>query len=215
MEDDWRLQIDLHEEGAAHKLTERLDARDLKHDLETAFHDRVIVSVDGSQVFCYAGTREQITQAEKLIRSVAAEHGWHLKCDLKHWHPAEEAWESPDKSLPRSDAEQTAEHASLMERQRQEAATRGYSDFEVRVECPSHHEAMQLADRLREEGLPSVHRWKYVLVGAPDEDSAKALAARLEAEAPARSKVRAEGTWRAAVAEGPSNPFAVFGGLGQ
>jgi hypothetical protein len=50
--------------------------------------------------------------------------------------------------------------------------------------------------------------------GATDEDSAKALAERIRNEAPAGSRVKVEGTWAAAYAERPPNPFAVLGGLG-
>jgi hypothetical protein len=214
MSDDWRLLIDLHEESAAHKLLERLEARELEHDLEASFHDRIVVSRNGAEVFCYAGNREQAERAEKLIHSLADEHGWHLKSDLTRWHPSEEAWEDPDKPLPDGDAERAAERAALMEKERQEAESRGYPEFEVRIDCPSHHDAMQFVERLREEGLSPVHRWKYLLVGALDEDSANALVERLRAEAPPGSKVTAEGTWKAVLAERPPNPFAVFGGLG-
>jgi hypothetical protein len=214
MSDDWRLLVDLHEESSAHKLTERLEARELEHDLEASFHDRIVVSRDGAEVFCYAGTREQAERTERLIRSLAAEHGWQLDCDLKRWHPSEEEWEDPDKPLPEGDAERAAERAKLIEKERQAAESRGYPEFEVRVELASHHDAMQFVERLREEGLSPVHRWKYLLVGALDEDSAKALAERLRAEAPPGSKVSAEGTWKAIRAEQPPNPFAIFGGLG-
>ena len=67
---------------------------------------------------------------------------------------------------------------------------------------------------LRAEGLPAVRRWKYLVVGATDEDSAKALATRLEGEAPAGSKVTVEGSGQVAYDERPANPFAMFGGLG-
>jgi hypothetical protein len=36
MNDDWRLQIDVHEEGHARALTERLDAERSQHDLSDA-----------------------------------------------------------------------------------------------------------------------------------------------------------------------------------
>jgi hypothetical protein len=214
MSDDWRLRIDLHEEGAAQKLTERLEARELEHDLEASFQDRIVVSRDGAELFCYAGTREQAERTEKVIRSLAAEHGWQLDLDLKHWHPSEEEWEDPDKPLPEGDAERAAERAKLIEKERQEAESRGYPEFEVRVELASHHDAMQFDERLREEGLSPVHRSKYVLVGALDEDSARALAERIRAEAPPGSTVSVEGTWKAIRSEQPPNPFAIFGGLG-
>ena len=214
MSDDWRLRIDLHEEDAAHNLTGQLEARELEHDLEASFHDRIVVSRDGAELFCYAATREQAERTERLIRSLAAEHGWQLDFDLKHWHPSEEEWEDPDKPLPEDDAERAAERANLIENERQEAESRGYPEFEVRVEFASHHDAMQFDERLREEGLSPVHRWKYLLVGALDEESVKALAERLRAEAPPGSKVSVEGTWKAIRSEQAPNPFAIFGGLG-
>ena len=84
----------------------------------------------------------------------------------------------------------------------------------MRVECSSRQAARELADKLREEGLPNVQRANYVLVGASDEDAAKALAERLRAEAPPDSTVTAEGTFNAVLAKVGPNPFAIFGGLG-
>jgi hypothetical protein len=214
MGDDWRLQVGLHESGYAHKLIERLEASELEHDLETSFHDRVVVSRDGEAVFCYAGSRLQAEQAEKLIRSLAAEHDWHVDTELKRWHDSAEAWEDPDTPLPQSDDERSAEHAALMRAEREQTLAHGYPEFEVRVQCASHRDASQFFERLRQEGIPSVRRWRYLLVGAPDEDSANALADRLHGEAPAGSTVTVEGTLRAAYAERPANPFAVLGGLG-
>src|SRR5207302_1176245 len=130
-------------------------ASELEHDLHSAFHDRVIVSVDGPEVFCYAGTREQAQRAERLVRSLAEQHGWKLATELTHWHPSAEEWEDPDKPLPASDAERAAERAELMEQERTESATRGYPQFEVRVRCRSHRDTLALAEQLRSEGLQS------------------------------------------------------------
>lgn len=217
MNDDWRLRIDLGEESHAQRLAEALhEAVELQHDLETAFHDRVIVSRDGPSVFCYAGTREQAEAAGKLIRSLAGEHGWHLQMQLAHWHPSAEDWEDPDKPLPQQDAERSGEHARLIEREREQSAQLGFAEWEVRVQCASHHAASELSERLRREGLPHVHRWRYLLVGAADEDSARELAARIEREAPAGTTAGVEAAARAAYALGGrrTNPFAVFGGIG-
>jgi hypothetical protein len=59
-----------------------------------------------------------------------------------------------------------------------------------------------------------VRRWKYLLIGATDEDTANALAERLRSEAGPDAKVTAEGSGQAAYDERPSNPFAFLGGLG-
>ena len=101
-----------------------------------------------------------------------------------------------------------------MAAERKQTEERGYPEFEVRANLPSRHDALHFAERLHSEGLPTVHRWKYLLVGATDEDNAKALAERIESEAPAGSQVKVEGTWKAIYAERPANPFALLGGLG-
>ena len=204
--------MDLHDAGAAFKLTELLEKAE--HDLEGAFDDRVALSRDDTEVFCYTGTRELAERVEGLVRSRAAEQGWEIETELKRWHPAAEEWEDPDKPLP-AGPEQAAEHAELIERERAEVAERGYPEFEVRVELPSHRDAVEFVEKLRQEGLPYVKRWKYVLVGATDEDSAAALAQRLRVEAPPGSTVQVEGTWKAVQAETPFRTrYALFGGMG-
>lgn len=214
MNDDWRLQVDLHEENHAQALTERLNAQQLEHDLSEAFHDRVIVTRDGARMFLYAGTREQAEKARDAVEADARQHEWALDVDFRHWHPSAEEWEDPDQPLPENDAARLAEREELMAREREETAKRGYPEFEVRVDLPSRHDAVGLSEQLRKEGLPAVHRWRYLLVGATDEDSAKELAERIRNEAPSGSRVKVEGTWAAAYAERPPNPFAVLGGLG-
>jgi hypothetical protein len=212
--DEWRLQIDLHDERHALPLVEHLDARELEHELSNAFHDRVIVSLDGARVFLYAGTREQAEAARDLIGNLAEQHGWAADRELRRWHPETLKWEDPDMPLAEGHAAEIAHHAALIAAERETLERTGEPEFEVRVDLPSHHEAERLAKQLRAEGLPAVRRWKYLVVGAADQDAAQALATRLEGEAPSGSAVTAEGSGRVAWAERPPNPFAVFGGLG-
>lgn len=191
-----------------------MGARELEHDLSTKFADRVIVSRDEATVFLYAGTREQIEAAGKVVAGLGEQHAWPLDVDLKRWHPTAEEWEDPDKPLPASDAAKTAEHEELMEAERQETERTGHPEYEVRIDLPSRHEAAELAKRLTNEGVPVVRRWKFALIGAASEDDAKTFAERLRGEAPPSSKVAVEGTWAEAYADRPPNPFAVLGGLG-
>lgn len=214
MNDEWRLQVDPRDPSHAQALTERLEARELEHDLSNAFHDRVIVSRDDDRIFLYAGSREQAESARELLLKLAQQHGWELDLELKRWHPAAEEWEDPDKPLPADDAAKMAEHQALIAAERKETEERGFPEFEVRIDLASHHDALHLVERLRGEGLLPVHRWKYVLVGATDEDNAQALAKQIEGDVPPGSKVSVEGTWKATYAERPPNPFAFLGGLG-
>jgi hypothetical protein len=213
MSEDWRLQIDLHESGLASALTERLAASELEHDIARAFSDRVVVSRDAGEVFCYVDTRDQAKRVEQLIRSLAAEHDWHLDTELRRWHPSAQAWEDADKPLPEGDAQLAAERAELLAAERREAQERGYPAFEVRLQCPSHDAALELAGKLRDEGIPSVQRSKYVLVGSTDETDAHALAERLRREGPEGCTAVVEGTGREVLDDQLPNPFAILGGL--
>ncbi len=214
MNDDWRLQVDFQDAGEAESLVGLLDSGELEHDLSAAYHDRVIVSHDDAHVFLYAGSREQAEQARELVLAVAKRHGWSVDPDLKRWHPSAEEWEDPYKPLPTTDAARLKEHEALIATERKETEERGYPEFEVRADLPSRHDAIRFAEKLRGEGLPVVHRWRFLLIGATDEDNAKELAERIRGEAPSGARVSVEGTWKAAYAEQPPNPFAVLGGLG-
>jgi hypothetical protein len=213
MNDDWRLRIDLHGGGFAHQLGERLDAEELEHDLERSFRDRVVVSVDDGEVFCYTGTRAQAEAAAQLVRQLADRHGWSLDIELSHWHPDSEQWEDPDQPEPATAADAEAEREQRIASERQESAEQGYPEFEVRVECESRGDAAALSDRLESEGMPNVHRWSYVLVGATDEDSAQTLAERLRSEVPSGATVTVERNRRAIYDDRLWSPFSVLGGL--
>jgi len=182
--------------------------------MSAAFHDRVIVSRDSARVFLYAGTREQAEAAQSAVEADAQKHGWTLNVEFSHWHPTAEDWEDPDKPLPDDDAAKLAEHEALIAREREETTKTGHPEFEVRVDLPTRPDAVHFSEQLRKEGLPAVHRWKFLLVGATDEDMAKELSDRIREEAPPDSSINVEGTWAAAYAERPPNPFAVLGGLG-
>jgi hypothetical protein len=166
-------------------------------------------------VFVYADTREQADAAAEVIRGLAAKHEWDVGLELKRWHPTAEEWEDPDVPLPQSDAERAAEHAERVAKEREEGAERGYAPYEVKVHCSHHRETVKLADRLRDEGLPVIRRWRYLIIGASDEDNAKALAERVRSEIPAGATVTAEVSERTAWDDDPGRgSFAMFGGLG-
>lgn len=214
MNDDWRLRIDLREHGLARGLGEMLEKGELEHDLQSAFHERVIVSVDGPELFCYAGTREQAEAARELVLRVAAEHGWDPEIELRRWHPIAERWEDPDAPLGDGAAAAAAEHTERVTEERAESAAEGYPEFEVRVQCRSRHEARELSQRLSGEDVPNIHRWSYVLIGATDEDSAQALADQVRAEVDEADAVTVELNRRFVYDNRPWSPFAVMGGLG-
>lgn len=218
MAEDWRLTVRFEQEAGARELAKRLHAPEVEHDLETSFHDRVVVSRDGSTVFGYANTRGQAEAAQRVIETLAREHGWSVTMDFERWHPVAERWEQPGPELPKTPAEQQEEHAELIQSELDESRKQGFPMFEVRVKCESHRDAQRLAQNLRAEGIPTAQRWEFVVAGADDEDTADALAQRIRKEAPAGTTVTAEGSMQEVTQDAPYatqfSPFAVFGGLG-
>jgi hypothetical protein len=214
MNDDWRLEIDLDDDGIAGELGDHLRAGELENELAIDLKDSMIVSGEGKTTFVYAGTREPLEWARGAIEKFLATKGWEAKLELRHWHPDAEEWEDPAEPLPSTEAERQAERAELMATEDAETAEHGgLAEFEVRVEFPSHREAKELDEKLKAEGFEPVRRWRYLVVGAADEDAAKQLAERIRAEAPADSKVTTEGSLAAAWRERPTNPFFFLGGL--
>jgi hypothetical protein len=210
--DDWRLQIDFRDDGPLDALQDRLDAEELEHDLSEAFRDRVIVSNNGTTIFLYAGDKAQAERARALVERLCAEDEEEVAIDFRRWHPIAEDWKPADEPVPDEPDEERAERQEAIAREMKETEERGYPEFEVRIDLPSREEAERFAERLRAEGVPVVHRWKYLLVGVVDEEHARELAERLRGEAPVGSQVVAQGSWPGTYAK-VYGPFAFLGGL--
>ena len=211
MNDDWRLQIDFQEDGRADAMIDRLDARELEHDLSEAFHDRVIVSGEGATVFLYAGDREQAESARAFVEAYAQREEEELTIDFRRWHTLADEWMPADEPLPAEAAERAAEIQLRIAEERKLCEEQGYPEWEVRIDFPTRGDADEFAERFREKGLPVVERWRYVLLGAADENGAQELGELSRAEAPAGSKVAVQGTWGDIYKDKLRSPFAIFG----
>ena len=168
----------------AEMLAEVLERGDPLLGEAVRHRDRVAVSIDDRDVFLYVDTRELADATTASVAAVAQREGWPIEVELRRWHATAEEWEDPDSALPDSDAARAAEHSELIARERAESQAWGKPEYEVRVECASHSATVALDEQLRAEGLPTVRRWRFLLVGSADEDSARALADRIAAEAP-------------------------------
>jgi hypothetical protein len=215
MDDDWRLQINLEDEGAAGKVADLLRSEELEHELSREIDKRVILSHEGETIYLYAGDRDQLDKARPPIEAFLDSKGWKADFDLRHWHKEADEWESPDIPEPTTPAEKEAEHKRLMETEDRETEERdGRAEFEVSAKFPTNKEAHRFAEKLRAEGYLPIRRFHYLVVGAPDEDAAKELAERIRAEAPEDAEVKAEYSLNQLVREQPPNPFFWLGGLG-
>lgn len=214
MNDDWRVQVTCPTTASAANLNELLREGDFQHELQDTAGERVIVSLDGHELFLYAGERAQAEKAVEAVRSLVARSGVSVRTELRRWHPVSEEWVDADLPLPDSETAVAAEHSEMIAQERTEQAHMKYAEWEVRISAGSHREAIELSDRLRRQGITNMRRWRYLLVGATDEDAANALAERVRGIAGDSAKVAVEASARAVEAEMPGNPFSVFGGLG-
>jgi hypothetical protein len=214
MADDWRLTVDLDDEGDGTQLVERLAAFRLAAEERDRLEDRVVVSRDGARVFLYADSEDAAREAEAIVRDRLAERGTQARLALERWHPVEQAWKDAGVPLPLDEDDRKAEHERRQAREAAESEESGYAEWEVRVVLPDHEATAALAERLEAEGLSVVRRSTYLLVGAANEDEAAVLAERLQRDAPAGSRVEVEPGGGMVWEVMPRNPFAVFGGLG-
>ncbi len=214
MSDDFRVRVTLADRRQAAQLGGLLERGEITFEDGAGGAGRVAASVDDREVFLYLEERSQADAAAAALRDACERHGWSVEVELRRWHPVAEEWADVDAPVPTTGAEEDAERARLIAQERSESASWGFSEYEVRIQCPSHRDTVELSRRLLDEGLPAVRRWRYLLVGVPDEDSAQTLADRLRGEVPAGSTITVEASLAAIARQTPPNPFAVFGGLG-
>ncbi len=213
MDEDWRLRVTLGGADDAASLRARLQVEELSGDVAHELRDGVAVSHDEDDVFLYTATHAALRAAEQVVRDDLAQHGWEAEITASRWHEDAEDWEPADAPTATSTAQQEADHAQLIRDEDAAAAAQGHADFEARAVLPSHRAARELSEQLTREGVPHTRRWRYVLIGAADEDAAQQWAARLRSEAPAGTEVTAEGTF-ALVEQNMPTPFKGIAAMG-
>lgn len=192
-QDDWRIRIELPDEEGALGLLDKLglrrgDAEELADELR---EHRLAVSRDGDTIFVYASTGMQAEQASRIVEQELQEEGMSpTRFVTERWLREEDRWDDePDTG----DVEE-------------DLLRRGFAPWEVRVECESLEEADKLADQLRAEGYDVSRTFTFVIAGTADREEAVALAKRVHGQVEPGGELVYEVQ--------PSNPFAVFGGLG-
>jgi hypothetical protein len=118
--------------------------------------------------------------------------------------------------LPKSAEEIAAERERQERGEAADSREQGYAEWEVRIDLPSHRDAVKLADRLEAEGItPIVRRWKYLLIGTETDEDARELAERIRPDVPAGTTVQAEPSSAIGWELTGNNPWGtLFGGFG-
>ena len=192
-QDDWRIRIELPDEEGARGFLDRLgvtkgDAEELAEELR---EHRLAVSRDDDTIFVYAATGMQAEQASRVVEQELQDAGLTpTRFVTERWLHDEERWDDePDTG----DVEE-------------DLLRRGYAPWEVRVECKSLGDADDLAEQLRSEGFDVSRTFTFVIAGTADREQAVELARRVHGQVEPGGELVYE--------VAPSNPFAVFGGLG-
>jgi hypothetical protein len=156
-----------------------------------------------------------------VVRGIVAGHGLDACYAIHRWHPEEERWEPEDLALPTTEAQHEAEREHLEEDESEESEELGEALWEVRIEFGSHRDAVEIADRIESEAddllagytISVVRHWKYLLIGADNEDQAREIAEQIGGQLPAGAELKVEPSGALVWQSVKVSPFAVLGGL--
>jgi hypothetical protein len=195
MAEDWRVRVELEDEGARKEFTRLLQdgLSPLGTDLAQALQGgHVSVSGDDENLFVYADSQSQAERAHAVVLAELEHHGIEGRpSGVEHWLAAEERWDNEP-------AGETWE---------EEVQDLGYAPWEVRVTCRSRREAVQLAEQLEVDGYQPIRQWKHLIVGTDTREDAAVLAARVHGDVEPGGAV----VWEEAIDSDLVRPFAFFG----
>jgi len=189
--DDWRVTISVSHARAG-QAQQSLSLRQVEEDIRGQVGRGIAVGAGEAQIFLYADTETAAGDAERIARDVLAGAGMTAETAVHRWHPIEERWETPDVPIPQTKAEREAEHQRLVDEEAADAQATGLDQWDVRADLGSHRQAVALARKLEGEGRAVVRRWRFLIVGAADEDEARELAGQIRQEAPPGATVTVE-----------------------
>jgi hypothetical protein len=193
--DDWRVRVELEDEGARKEFTRLLQdgLSPLGMDLAQALQGgQVSVSGDGENLFVYADSAAQAERAHAVIVAELDHHSISAATSgVEHWLADEERWDNEPAGGSWEEA----------------VAAKGYAPWEVRVTCGSRREAMALEAELEGEGYQPIRHWKHLIVGTDTREDADVLASRLDGHVEPGGAV----VWEEAIDSDLVRPFAFFG----
>jgi hypothetical protein len=201
--DDWRVTISVSGQAQDAQAQPSFSLDEVEEDIRRQVGRGIAVGAGDTQIFLYADTEAAARNSERIASDVLTQHGIATESALHRWHPIEEQWETPDVAMPQTEAERQTEHQRLEDTETAESEAAGLALWQVRVELGSHHQAVTLARTLEAEGRAVTRRWKFLVVGANNQDQAVEVAEQIRREAPPGATVIAEET-------GVGWPFAQF-----
>lgn len=187
---DWRVTVRL---GRRSRHARTLVLSQATESMRTRLGKLADISAGQSELFVYTDSEAAASEAAGVALEVLTQLGVQPEVVLDRWNPFTMDWDA-DLGAPSP----AGELADAQRKQRIADDTRrsevsGVPAWTVTAEFSSRRDAIELARRLRSQGLPAVRRGKSVLLGASNEDVAAALTQRAE-EQGRMPAVRAERT---------------------
>jgi hypothetical protein len=93
MAEEWRVEVELREEGHGLSLGEKLRTLDLDDEARDRLGGGVIVTRDGSTMFVYAGSEAAANEAALVVRELASAEGLEAAVQVTRWDAGDHAWE--------------------------------------------------------------------------------------------------------------------------
>jgi hypothetical protein len=174
---DWRVTVRM---GRQSRDARTLALSQVTEGMRARLGALAEISAGKSEIFAYTDSEAAASEAASVALELLTQLGVQPEVTLDRWNPFTVDWD-PDLG----DSSPADERADARRRQRIADDTRaseasGLPAWTVTAEFSSRHDAIELARRLRAQGLPAVRRGKSVLLGASNEDVAAALTQRVE-----------------------------------
>jgi hypothetical protein len=101
MQDDWRAELNLEEQGGLHRVVESVREHRVAREARHRLGDAVLITVDAGHLFAYAETRERAEEAARVLSELAGTHGMGARASVARWQAGAERWERPGAETPR------------------------------------------------------------------------------------------------------------------
>jgi hypothetical protein len=184
MGDDWRVRIAF---GVLPR-GRRAFRQALIPAVGSRLGDQVTVSSSKTQIFVYAPSIGLADQAAQVARELLVLHDVDVPVRTEFWSQREQQWLDADDPSAGPAAQRPADppeaqrHADRQEAERKRSVMTGVPAWQVRIEVPSHRDAIALAGHLAAQGWRVRRRPRSVIVSANCEDDAKGLGRALSGD---------------------------------
>jgi len=92
MADDWRVELDVEDHDALHRVLDRLRERGVAREARNRLGDDVRISVDAERIFAYTETRERAQEAARILTELAESHHLDVRATIAQWRADDERW---------------------------------------------------------------------------------------------------------------------------